>query len=478
MAMNGSAHMPRAAALVVLCLSLAPAGVGIGCRPSAGPEPAPVHPPRNIVGDYNMEIREQQPRADGVRHVDTPATIARLREAHVTTYFYLVYHASTDWTDFTSEFLPAAEEAGLDLWVYLVPPSECCSQPHGTDFVRWAEEIARLSLRHAAIRGWAMDDFSSNLTTFTPDYTKAMRDAARGINPGLRFFPVLYHDDYSNAFLAGYARHIDGAIFPYTVNFEDVDQIDEALDAVVGKLKPFDLDLVLMVYATKISVAPYPPSASYVTGALRVGLEYMRRGEILGVTTYAMAKEFEREDCSFARHLNLTMPSETATSAGDYVSVSQEVRPQPSSVSYRLRFAELDSYPIGTAGYHFKQLLVDGQTVWEADVAADPALSWVERSFDLTPYLKGKPHATLTFRLFDKKGVTNFGIRVSVADVNASGFSVANADFTNDTGWTFGKRGPGSAVYGDYVCDPDRQRHVFEAVRDLYGRVAAGDFRR
>ena len=91
-----------------------------------------------------------------------------------------------------------------------------------------------------------MDDFSSNLTTFTPEYTKAMRDAARTINPDLRFFPVLYHDDYSDEFLARYAAHVDGAIFPYTVNFDDVDEINEALDAVIGKLEPFELDLVLM----------------------------------------------------------------------------------------------------------------------------------------------------------------------------------------------------------------------------------------
>ena len=119
--------MPRAAALVVLCLTLAPAATVIGCGPSPAPDRAQVHRQRNIVGDYNMEIRKQQPRADGIRHVDTPATIFRLRQAHVTTYFYLVFHAATDWTDFTAEFLPAAEQAGIDIWVYLVPPSECCS---------------------------------------------------------------------------------------------------------------------------------------------------------------------------------------------------------------------------------------------------------------------------------------------------------------------------------------------------------------
>jgi hypothetical protein len=255
--------MPRASGFFVLCLTLAAGGsLLVGRRSQAPPQPTTAHLQQRIAGDYDMEIREPQPRADGIRHVDTPATIARLREAHVTTYFYLVFHASTDWTDFTREFLPAAEKAGIDLWVYLVPPSECCSQPHGTDFVRWAEEIGRLSLRHPGIKGWAMDDFSSNLKTFTPAYTKTMREAARRINPGLRFFPVLYHDDYSEEFLAAYAPHVDGSIFPYTVNFDGVDEIDEALDRITGKVEPFGLDLILMVYATKISVAEYPPSAT------------------------------------------------------------------------------------------------------------------------------------------------------------------------------------------------------------------------
>jgi len=461
----------RAAGVFLLSLTLAPAAVGCG-RSSAPADPAPGQ--RRIVGDYNMEIRERQPRADGIHHVDTRATIARLREAHVTTYFYLVFHASTDWTDFTREFLPAAEEAGLDLWIYLVPPSECCSQPHGSDFVRWAEEIAHLSARHPAIKGWAMDDFSSNLETFTPEYTKMMRDAARRVNPALRFFPVLYHDDYSDAFLAAYAPLVDGAIFPYTLNFDGVDEVGDALDRITGKLEPFGLDLVLMVYATKISVAPYPPAATYVAGALQVGLEYTGRGEILGVTTYAMAKEFQKEDCAFAHHLNLTMPSETETQAGDFVSARQAVRLHAGAASYRLQFFEQDSYPAGTAGYHFKQLLVDGQTVWERDVASDAALAWVERSFDLTPHLEGRSAATIAFRLYDKKGVTNFGIRVSIADLRTSGFSIANAGFTKDTAWTFATQGPGSAGYAYYACDPDRQRHVYEAVRDLYRRVDAG----
>jgi hypothetical protein len=430
-----------------------------------------------ILGDYDMEIRETTPRADGIRHVDTPGTIARLREAQVTTYFYLILHAETDWMDLMEEFLPAAGRAGIDVWIYLVPPSECCSHPFGADFIRWSTEIARLSLRHRHLRGWAMDDFGSNLATFTPEYTRAMRAAARRINPDLKFFPVLYQRDYTPELLGAYAESFDGTVLPYTLDYEDFTGVGETLRRIRAALEPHGLKLVLMVYATKMSVAPYPPSATYVAGALRAGVAAMMRGEILGVVTYALPKQFQAEECGFAHHLNLIVPSETRTTAGDFVSATQAVRLDPSAASHQLRFYEQDSYPVGTAGYHFKQLLVNERTVWSADVAADPALAWNEHVVDLTPYVKGASRATISFRLYEEKGVSNFGVRMSIGGMSASGVRLEDAGFTQKTGWSFAQQGPGSAQYGFHVCDPDRQRHVYEAVRELYGRVTSGEFR-
>ena len=322
-----------------------------------------------------------------------------------------------------------------------------------------------------------MDDFTSNLATFSPQYTAAMRSTARRINPDLEFFPVLYRRDYVPAFLSAYAAHFDGAIFPYTADFEDFTGVAAGLQQVRAAGEPFGLDLILMVYATKMSVAQYPPSAAYVDGALRAGVMAMMRGEIAGVVTYAMAKEFQVDACGFAHHLDLMVPSETPTSAGDFVSATQTVRIDPHAASHELRFSEQDSYPVGTAGYHFKQLLVNGRTVWSQDVAADPALAWTERVVDLTPYVKRASRATIAFRLFDEKGVRNFGVRMSIGGMSANGLTVENADFTQKTGWSFLRQGPGAAQFGYHVCDPDRDRHVYEAVRELYGRVASGNVR-
>ena len=76
--------------------------------------------------------------------------VKRLKELEVTTYYWLIWHAPTDWDDLKL-FLPKAAQAGVEVWVYLVPPSESpplygtqTSEPFRLDFNSWAEEIARL----------------------------------------------------------------------------------------------------------------------------------------------------------------------------------------------------------------------------------------------------------------------------------------------------------------------------------------------
>ncbi len=120
--------------------------------------------PRPHLADYDSELR----RADG--HVDINAMVGRLQELGVGTYYWLVWHAATDWEDLKL-FLPEARQAGIEVWVYLVPPSEGsgsagpASEPFRLDFLRWAEEIARLSLQHTNLTGWVIDDFYANHET-------------------------------------------------------------------------------------------------------------------------------------------------------------------------------------------------------------------------------------------------------------------------------------------------------------------------
>ncbi|MEV0714974.1 hypothetical protein, partial [Asanoa sp. NPDC050611] len=108
-------------------------------------------------------LREREPRADGYRHIDSPALVRRLVGMNVNTYLYGIWDSPTDWDDLRSEFLPAASAAGIDVIPYIVPPSETtengrASRPFMTDYVRWAEAIAELSLRFPNLTSWAIDD--------------------------------------------------------------------------------------------------------------------------------------------------------------------------------------------------------------------------------------------------------------------------------------------------------------------------------
>ena len=117
---------------------------------------------RKHLADYDSEIRLANGR------VDTDATLKRLKELGVTTYYWLLAHAATDWDDLKI-FLPKASQAGIEVWVYLLPPSESppilgnqYSEPYRLDYPRWAEEIARLSLQHPNLTAWVIDDFGLN----------------------------------------------------------------------------------------------------------------------------------------------------------------------------------------------------------------------------------------------------------------------------------------------------------------------------
>src|ERR1039458_625785 len=91
--------------------------------PAFAQNKAPAGAARSSIhfADYDSEPR----RADG--HVDCDALLARLKELRVTTYYWLVWHAATDWDDLKL-FLPKAAEANLQVWVYLVRSEEHTSE--------------------------------------------------------------------------------------------------------------------------------------------------------------------------------------------------------------------------------------------------------------------------------------------------------------------------------------------------------------
>jgi len=106
------------------------------------------------LADYDAELRLPNGR------VDVAGLTRRLQELGVTTYYWLIAHAATDWDDLKL-FLPEAKRAHIEVWAYVVPPSESAPrygtlypEPFRLDYQRWAEEIARLSLQHTNLTTW------------------------------------------------------------------------------------------------------------------------------------------------------------------------------------------------------------------------------------------------------------------------------------------------------------------------------------
>jgi hypothetical protein len=335
---------------------------------------------RQHLADYDSELRRPAGR------VDIDAMVTRLKELGVTTYYWLIWHAPTDWDDLKL-FLPKAAAAGIDVWVYLVPPSESpprfstrYSEPFRLDYRRWAEEIAKLSLQHTNLTAWVIDDFYANRGFFTPAYVREMQTRAKRINPRLAFLPLMYFNQIRPKFTEDYRKVIDGVVVAY---LQDSDQIE-------------------------------------------------RTWAILNDATIAPPSE-------------LSFPPNTHSKAGDFVMVSQSAKVLPAD-QYVLAFRQRDDFTGRTSGYHFKQLLVDGKIVWDQDVAGGSP-TWDKVVVDVTQHVRGKSSVTVAFRLLDKKGVGNFGVHWSLSKLQANGLQLS-ADTTKPAKWQVERRGAFETGFG------------------------------
>jgi len=215
------------------------------------PEPSNLH---GIRATYCGAPR----RAD--RRVDVEKLLAELVELRANTYSFCIHAEATDWDDL-KRFLPAAQTKGIQVWASIVPPSESYpktkffAEPFRLDYVRWAEEFAKLSLKYSNLVAWSIDDFTRNLkTTFTPGYVARMQAAARRINPRLAFVPCCYFPGVNVSFAANYAPLLDGILFPYRAesvkaNLKDPSLVEEEIKRLKSILGA-DFSIVLDIYAT------------------------------------------------------------------------------------------------------------------------------------------------------------------------------------------------------------------------------------
>ena len=388
--------------LVFTCLLAAPSA-------PAQSLPAPLAYPH--LADYDSELRKPDGR------VDTDLMVQRLHQLGVTTYYWLILHARTDWDDLKF-FLPKAAQAHIQVWPYLVPPTESAPkegdaymEPFRLDYQRWAEEIARLSLQHTNLTAWVIDDFYANHPFFTPAYVGQMQQRAKSVNPHLKFLPLMYYGEIGRKFVQDYRRVIDGVVVAYPQGREDIEHARAILD----------------------------DRATAIPG-------------------------------------ELSFPGSTPSQAGDFAmaSTSAGVLPGP---QHWLRFRQRDDYTGPTTGYHFKQLLLDGQVVWEQDVGGGTN-AWEDVAVDVNSQVQGRTKVTLAFRLLDKQGVGNYGVGWQLADLRAQGLRLG-ADLSRPAQWQVAQRGAFEAGFGNRI-KPGRHRFhipliVMTAAQPIEFRLRHGD---
>jgi hypothetical protein len=405
--MNATSRVVAFAGLIVLALLSARAGTA-SAQDKAFPRSSHVPP---HFADYDAEPR----RPDG--HVDGDFLLARLKELHVTTYYWLIYHAATDWEDLKA-FLPKAAEANLQVWVYLVPPTESAPlegttypEPFRLDYGRWAEEIARLSLQHTNLTAWVIDDFYINHAFFTPAAVRDMQNRAKRINPRLAFLPLMYFGEIRRPAVEAYREVIDGVVVAYPQGRDDIEQAHAILN-----------------------------------------------------------------DEAVALPGEISFPANTPSQPGDFVQASQSAKVLPGAAP-RLSFRERDDYTGPTASYHFKQLVVNGTVVWEEDVAGG-SNGWREVAVDVAAAARGNTNLAIAFRLLDKKGVGNFNVRWQVKDLQAQGL-VLGAGLDRPESWQVSQRGAFEAGFGDRLKGAEHRFHVpfivMTAGQEVEFRLRHGD---
>lgn len=210
----------------------------------SSPSPAPTSSPPGTgvtgrlsqgLGAYAAAIRTES------GEIDIESTVQRLKAVGADHYYYLIWDrvhpgeppagsevSVTEWRQLPA-FASRAEQAGIEVTVYLVPPSESSAagyRPFGWDYVAWFKAIGEVAAQHRNIRNIAIDDFAANTVgrvhdanhqPFEPEGVRQMVAAARAAAPWIRFYAVMYSQDLVSptGVLPQYRNSIDGIIFAF-----------------------------------------------------------------------------------------------------------------------------------------------------------------------------------------------------------------------------------------------------------------------
>jgi hypothetical protein len=128
----------------------------------------------------------------------------------------------------------------------------------------------------------------------------------------------------------------------------------------------------------------------------------------------------------------------------------------PSQPGYVLSAWVKDSYYGPLKGHLRKQILIDGQTIWEDDLEGDEG-GWQHLVLNVDRWVEGKKEIELSFRLNAQQQITDPQKQIVesyyyVDDVHLFGGKVINGDFETDQGWTYHQQPQGQSGFGMYIA--------------------------
>ena len=230
---------------------------------------------RGIVSAYaGMKYKQ-----DGTP--DNDAMISLLKDLGVNCYTYLICSRSDKELFALSDFCDKALKEGIEIWVYLVPPTEAPIDidkpiaerkypPFDMDYLKWSEAIAKISLEHPNMTLWMIDDFDGNLSFFNLDYTKQIYQTSKNINPKLLFGVCVYHESLNRFANSGYLDFTDALLWGYQHNSSTY--LDCGLNC---STLPTEINDYLKTGKIAIPCIYFTPHSSWQTG--RPTKEYLEK---------------------------------------------------------------------------------------------------------------------------------------------------------------------------------------------------------
>ena len=340
--------------------------------------------------------------------------------------------------------LEQGQGSDLKVWARLPPGCEdyyggnpC--YPFEDDYVAWAEDLANLSLYYPQLEAWTVDDMHPHKTKFSSEYVRNMTLAAKRVNPNLRFVPTWYF--HMEGVLFGYEEWeevLDYTFMWYWASYTgspDLEDLQDHLDTANHYIPP--AEFVTGIYPMKEANEQYDEELTI--DMLEMALDESNGIAVYNVPLWAHDLDYFHNATIFQQQTNddpsfdyrLSSPGCRGTYIGWYQGLEKNISLPETIEEASISFDVRDSRPVGTTlGYHYKQLVVNGETLWDVDIVSDgTGTETITR--DISPYLQGE-NSTIMIRMYDKKAVGCFSSSLYLRDINL----LINGG-TDPENWTF-----------------------------------------